>query len=512
MLLFATPFAQLDLVRQPEQDGEPLQAFDAADEYLLNQLHERGVTAQCRVLVLNDAFGALAASLAPHVQVTSSGDSHLGFLALRKNLARNGLDLGSVRFVPASETAVGPFDHVLVKVPKTLALLEEQLIRLHGQLAPGAQVVAAGMVKHLPRAAGDLLERYIGPMHASLAVKKARLLIAEAAERPQPRSPYPTRYRLEQPPLTLLNHANVFCREGLDIGTRAFLPHLPRSLGALRAADLGCGNGVLGIAYALLNPQAELALVDESYMAVQSARENWRAALGERPATFRADDGLAGQAVSTSRSTPGSSHGTSHQAGRWACSTRRAPWSPSSCASASQKARPNSTGWPRWPSYRGNTMASGVAIAARRSRVSAAIQGMSPSRTAMARAGLFLAAATPAARLWPMPDEASRLWTSRCCAGRPRLAGVSPARTTTRTSANASRARATLAASRVVPSASRARRLSLPKRRPCPAARTRHSTSSAATIRAARGECRCGCEECPPAPPGRFPPASCSPG
>ncbi|PBD29176.1 50S rRNA methyltransferase, partial [Pseudomonas aeruginosa] len=291
MLLFATPFAQLDLVRQPEQDGEPLQAFDAADEYLLNQLHERGVTAQCRVLVLNDAFGALAASLAPHVQVTSSGDSHLGFLALRKNLARNGLDLGSVRFVPASETAVGPFDHVLVKVPKTLALLEEQLIRLHGQLAPGAQVVAAGMVKHLPRAAGDLLERYIGPMHASLAVKKARLLIAEAAERPQPRSPYPTRYRLEQPPLTLLNHANVFCREGLDIGTRAFLPHLPRSLGALRAADLGCGNGVLGIAYALLNPQAELALVDESYMAVQSARENWRAALGERPATFRADDG-----------------------------------------------------------------------------------------------------------------------------------------------------------------------------------------------------------------------------
>ncbi len=150
MPLFATPFAQLDLVRQPEQDGEPLQAFDAADEYLLNQLHERGVTAQCRVLVLNDAFGALAASLAPHVQVTSSGDSHLGFLALRKNLARNGLDLGSVRFVPASETAVGPFDHVLVKVPKTLALLEEQLIRLHGQLAPGAQVVAAGMVKHLP--------------------------------------------------------------------------------------------------------------------------------------------------------------------------------------------------------------------------------------------------------------------------------------------------------------------------------------------------------------------------
>ncbi|MNP58390.1 Ribosomal RNA large subunit methyltransferase G [compost metagenome] len=52
---------------------------------------------------------------------------------------------------------------------------------------------------------------------------------------------------------------------------------------------------MLGIAYALANPQAEMTLVDESYMAVQSARENWHAALGERPAEIRAGDGLAEQ-------------------------------------------------------------------------------------------------------------------------------------------------------------------------------------------------------------------------
>lgn len=63
-------------------------------------------------------------------------------------------------------------------MPKTLALLEEQLIRLQGQLAPGTQVIAGAMIKHLPRAAGDLLERYIGPVQATLAAKKARLLIA----------------------------------------------------------------------------------------------------------------------------------------------------------------------------------------------------------------------------------------------------------------------------------------------------------------------------------------------
>ena len=294
MPILDTPFAQLDLLRQPEMPNEPLQAFDAADEYLLNHLHEQGLSGDSRVLLLNDGFGALAASLAPHCQVTSSGDSHLGFLALQKNLASNSLSGDAVTFLPSSATPQGPFDWVLIRVPKTLALLEEQLIRLQGHLAPGAQVIAGAMIKHLPRAAGDLMEKYIGPVQASLAQKKARLLTATVAERPVARSPYPSRYRLDAPALELLNHANVFCREGLDIGTRAFLPHLPRELGRARVADLGCGNGVLAIASALANPDAQYTLVDESYMAVQSARENWQAALGERPAVFEAADGLAG--------------------------------------------------------------------------------------------------------------------------------------------------------------------------------------------------------------------------
>ncbi|WP_434649974.1 methyltransferase [Pseudomonas sp. D1-2] len=295
MPLLDTPFAQLDLIRQPEQPNEPLQAFDAADEYLLAHLAEHQPGAETRVLVLNDGFGALAASLAGKVKVTSSGDSFLALQALEKNLVRNGLPFDTVPIVPASEALTGPFDCVLVKVPKTLALLEEQLIRLQGQLAPGAQVIAAAMVKHLPRAAGDLMERYVGPVQASLAVKKARLLIATPQPRTPAASPYPTRYALDEPNIELLNHANVFCREGLDIGTRAFLPHLPKNLGSARVADLGCGNGVLAIASALANPDARYTLVDESYMAVQSAAENWRAALGEREVIVRAGDGLAGQ-------------------------------------------------------------------------------------------------------------------------------------------------------------------------------------------------------------------------
>jgi len=108
MPLLETPFASLDLIRQPEQQNEPLQAFDAADEYLLNHLAEQRPSTETRVLVLNDSFGALAASLAGKVNVTSSGDSFLAFQGLEKNLARNGLPFDGVPHIPASEALKGP--------------------------------------------------------------------------------------------------------------------------------------------------------------------------------------------------------------------------------------------------------------------------------------------------------------------------------------------------------------------------------------------------------------------
>lgn len=293
MPIFSTPFAQLDLLRYPEQQSSPLQAFDAADEYLLKHLSGCGLQSATRCLILNDNFGALAASLTAHMQVHSSGDSFLAHQALRNNLDNNQLASDNLNIIRSDQPFNGPYDCVLIRIPKTLALLEEQLIRLQSHMHADTLIVAAGMVKHLPRSAGDLLERYIGPVQASLAEKKARLLFVTPSEKPQARSPYPSVYSLEKPKLTLRNHAGIFCREALDIGTRFFLPHLPSDLGHAQVADLGCGNGVLGIVCALNNPKARLRMVDESYMAVQSAQENWHNALGERPASIYAGDGLA---------------------------------------------------------------------------------------------------------------------------------------------------------------------------------------------------------------------------
>lgn len=230
MPIFNTPYAQLDLSRYPKQNNSPLQAFDAADAYLLNNLHSRGLGSHTKCLILNDNFGALAASLANHMTVHSSGDSFLAHQALRNNLDNNQLNPQAVEIIQSNQPFNGPYDCVLIRVPKTLALLEEQLIRLQTQIHGDTIIIAADMVKHLPRSAGDLMERYIGPVQASLAQRKARLLFVTPSEKPPAVSPYPSQYQLDTPKLQLRNHAGVFCRENLDIGTRFFCPTCPANL------------------------------------------------------------------------------------------------------------------------------------------------------------------------------------------------------------------------------------------------------------------------------------------
>jgi len=287
------PQGQFELGRLPKRPKELLRAFDAADEYLLAHLAASAPAQTARLLVLNDSFGALAVALAAWRPCALS-DSYLSQQATRLNLAANGLAETQVALISSLAPLTGHFDWVLIKVPKTLALLEDQLLRLRPHLSETSQVVVAGMVKALPANVWKLLERLLGPTTTSLAQKKARLIFVRPdGAKVLPPNPYPVYYTLENTAYRLANHANVFSRDSLDIGTRFFLQHLPAAADALDIVDLGCGNGVVGLLAAERNPAARLHFIDESFMAVASAEENFRRAFGEgRVATFQVGDGL----------------------------------------------------------------------------------------------------------------------------------------------------------------------------------------------------------------------------
>jgi len=292
----SSPHGSFRLHRLPLRPQEQLRAWDAADEYLLNYLAEQEPPApDSHIVICNDSFGALAVALHRYLP-TAISDSFLSQQATRENLRANAVAESSVTLLDSLTPPKLHIDYLLIKIPKTLALLEYQLHMLRPLLQPNAKVIAAGMVKNLAPTAWKLLERLIGQTTPSLAVKKARLIFAQADPNlVLPANPYPLRYRLENSDWVIANHANVFSRDSLDIGTRFLLQHLPENQAYRDLVDLGCGNGLVGMMLAKRLPQAKVCFIDESFMAVASARENFHAAFGEqRQAQFTVGDGLHG--------------------------------------------------------------------------------------------------------------------------------------------------------------------------------------------------------------------------
>ncbi len=294
--LFESAQGSFQLRRLPYRHNDLLRAWDAADEYLLQHLADNEVLpVEAHAVIVNDSFGALALALHQYSPTVIS-DSILSQQATQANLQLNGMAPCNVRLLDSLTFPEQAIDYLLIKIPKTLALLEYQLHGLRPLLKPSTTIIAAGMVRNLPPTAWKLMERLIGPTKPSLAVKKARLIFAELDQSlSMPPNPYPVRYQLENSDWLITNHANVFSRDSLDIGTRFLLQHLPQNSAYREVIDLGCGNGVVGLHLAQLLPEAAIRFVDESFMAIASARENFHAAFGDRrQAQFVAGDCLNG--------------------------------------------------------------------------------------------------------------------------------------------------------------------------------------------------------------------------
>ena len=288
------PQGRFSLRRRHHDPTGSLRAWDAADEYVLDHVAAEGIDAS-RWLVLNDGFGALAAAgIALGRTVTSWSDSFVAHAATADNLERNGLDLTSFTAVPSDERPDGPIELVLVKVPRTLALLEDQLVRLGPLLTTASTVIGAGMTRDVHRSTIEAFERAIGPTPTSRARKKARLLLAQVD--PDVDAPVPL------PPITwtspdgieVTSLPNVFSSGHLDAGTRLLLDHLPAPRPDATVVDLGCGNGVIAATMAARHPQIDVVCCDESYLAVAAAR----ATVGRiaEHATFLVTDVLDGVA------------------------------------------------------------------------------------------------------------------------------------------------------------------------------------------------------------------------
>lgn len=279
--LFAIGDLSLSLDRYPpDQKNRSLQAWDAADELLIKAAWQQFPSVTGKLLLLNDQFGALACALHAFSPVQVA-DSYISQLATRHNLTANQLgaitQLDSLEPLPAAGL-------VLMKFPTNHSYLRYQLRALKQVLAPGTLVLASAKAKDIHANVLAIFREELGETNASLTDKKCRLITARcdtAVTTPlSPKFPlcWHATINLAAPlntqnlELELINHANVFSREQLDIGARFLLEHLPVLPAQSQVIDLGCGNGVLGVALLMAQPETQLMFCDESYMAVDSAK------------------------------------------------------------------------------------------------------------------------------------------------------------------------------------------------------------------------------------------------
>lgn len=278
--LLVSPAGRWQLKRYPERTQDPLQAWDAADELLHEHIAADPATSASsyRPLLVNDQWGALLMPFA-HCQVTTVNDSFVSQQAQLSNLALNQLPQNLTQLSPLAALPEA-IDSVWLKLPKSQSLLEFQLAKLSSELPPGTLLYAAAKSKLFTPAVRELFTKYCDKVDISLVQRKCRVLTAKLKTHNFAAADFIKAWQLSELNLTLNHHVGVFARNQLDIGARLLLQHLPES-GAQQVIDLGCGNGVLGLAYAKQSPQSAVTWVDESHLAIASCALNIQENLGD---------------------------------------------------------------------------------------------------------------------------------------------------------------------------------------------------------------------------------------
>ncbi|MFA0084515.1 methyltransferase [Vibrio sp. E150_011] len=262
----------LELYRYPKLANDKLQAWDAGDEYLITHIESLNLSTPQRILVLNDNFGALSCWFSKQHRVTTVSDSFISHQGIVSNLSLN--KCPPIELLSSIDSWPDKVDIVLMQIPRNNRYLTWQLSQIHALYGDNCTVIGVNKAKDIHSSTLKLFEKNLGTTTTSLAWKKHRLVFSSGDQSCiTPVVPLTT-WHVDEENITLSNLPNVYSGESLDLGARFFLSYLPSDQKYQHVTDLGCGNGVLSVKLRQLNPNAIVTSVDESYMAVESARHN----------------------------------------------------------------------------------------------------------------------------------------------------------------------------------------------------------------------------------------------
>eukprot|EP01090_Pellita_catalonica_P012500 TRINITY_DN2734_c0_g3_i1.p1 TRINITY_DN2734_c0_g3~~TRINITY_DN2734_c0_g3_i1.p1 ORF type:complete len:227 (+),score=42.82 TRINITY_DN2734_c0_g3_i1:857-1537(+) len=144
------------------------------------------------------------------------------------------------------------------------------------------------MTKYFSVSFIKVAEQYFEEVTQSKAWKKARLLILKVPKKEVKHKDLINTIQWKSK--VLQQYYGVFSSGSIDIGTQFFLENLEVKTEELKVLDVASGNGIIAYEVTEQNPQAEVTLLDDFNLAIESSKIN----LEEKKAEFLCDDTLEG--------------------------------------------------------------------------------------------------------------------------------------------------------------------------------------------------------------------------
>lgn len=254
------------LKRYPTTTDKSLRAWSNAELLVLDYIADKDINT---IHTFNDRFGVWNCTL-QNEKVTTIWNYASQQKAIQQNLKLNNFST-EVDY----KTSLDDLEKVelaLIKIPKSLELFELFLQQIHKFSTEKIEVVCGFMTKYFSPSYLKIAEQYFGVIEQSKAWKKARLLILK-----QPKSISVYKELINSfvwKEKEYKQYYGVFSSGNIDIGTQFFLEHLQIKQEEQKVLDLASGNGVIARWVTEQNSEAEVTLVDDFNLAVESSKLN----------------------------------------------------------------------------------------------------------------------------------------------------------------------------------------------------------------------------------------------
>lgn len=273
---------KITLQRYPITSNRSLKPFNNADLMVLKGISNMKEVKT--VHVFNDRFGFWNCSIR-NASVNTIWNFASERKAIQKNLERNNLQYNESAFVTPLDTLVN-VELALIKIPKSVELFELYLQQIHKASDINTTVICGFMTKYFNASLLKVASRYFEDVSQSLARKKARVLILKS---PKSIVDYPEiTNSISWKDKSLEQYYGVFSSNKIDYGTQFLLEDLTIDKNELEILDFASGNGVIAFEALQLNPNAQVTLLDDSILAVESSKLNIHS-----KANFICDDDLS---------------------------------------------------------------------------------------------------------------------------------------------------------------------------------------------------------------------------